>query len=62
METESLMPQSSNRLLQLSGNASTILNLFSLFPKKVELQALMKYYDANGDGSISYDEYISGLR
>lgn len=35
---------------------------FSLFPKKVELQALIKYYDVNGDGQISYDEFIRGLR
>lgn len=33
-----------------------------LFPKKVELQALMKYYDINGDGSISYEEFLNGLR
>lgn len=33
-----------------------------LFPKKVELQALIKYYDVNGDGQISYDEFIKGLR
>lgn len=34
----------------------------SLFPKKVELQALMKYYDINGDGSVSYEEFLNGLR
>ena len=33
-----------------------------LFPKKVELQALMKYYDTNKDGNISYEEFIRGLR
>lgn len=22
----------------------------------------MKYYDRNGDGSISYDEFVTGLR
>jgi len=33
-----------------------------LFPKKVELQALMKYYDLNKDGSISYEEFLTGLR
>lgn len=22
----------------------------------------MKYYDTNGDGSISYDEFLNGLR
>ena len=35
---------------------------FGLFPKKVELQALMKFYDVDGDGSISYEEFLSGLR
>jgi Ca2+-binding EF-hand superfamily protein len=33
-----------------------------LFPKKVELQQLLKYYDTNGDGSISYDEFLAGIR
>ena len=36
--------------------------MFSIFPSKVELQALMKYYDTDGDGNISYEEFISGLR
>jgi len=35
---------------------------FGIFPKKVELQALMRFYDVDGDGNISYDEFISGLR
>jgi len=35
---------------------------FGIFPKKVELQALMKYYDVNGDGRISYEEFLSGLK
>jgi Ca2+-binding EF-hand superfamily protein len=35
---------------------------FGIFPKKVELQALMKYYDTNGDGSITYDEFLNGLK
>ena len=35
---------------------------FGIFPKKVELQALMKFYDVDGDGNISYDEFLSGLR
>lgn len=35
---------------------------YGLFPKKVELQALMKYYDINGDGSISFDEFLNGLK
>jgi len=33
-----------------------------LFPKKVEIQALMKYYDLNKDGNISFDEFINGLK
>jgi len=35
---------------------------FGIFPKKVELQALMRHYDVDGDGNISYDEFIRGLR
>ena len=33
-----------------------------IFPKRVELQALMSYYDVDGDGNISYDEFVRGLR
>jgi Ca2+-binding EF-hand superfamily protein len=35
---------------------------FGIFPKKVELQALMRHYDIDGDGNVSYEEFISGLR
>jgi len=35
---------------------------FGIFPKKVELQALMKFYDLDGDGNIGYEEFLSGLR
>ena len=28
----------------------------------MELQALMKFYDVDNDGNISYEEFISGLR
>lgn len=35
---------------------------FGLFPKKVELQALMKYYDIDGDGNVTYEEFLRGLR
>ena len=38
------------------------LALYGVFPSKVELQALMKYYDVDGDGNISYEEFLSGLR
>lgn len=38
------------------------LSAFGLFPKKVELQALFKYYDINGDGSVGYEEFLNGLR
>lgn len=33
-----------------------------LFFKKVELQALMKYYDVDGDGQINLEEFLRGLR
>jgi len=36
--------------------------IVSLFPKKVEIQAIMKYYDTDNSGSISYEEFISGLK
>jgi len=35
---------------------------FGLFPKKVELQALMKFYDVDCDGNIGYEEFLRGLR
>jgi len=37
-------------------------NCYSLFPKKVEMQALIKYYDIDNDGNVSYEEFIRGLR
>lgn len=37
------------------------LGSFGFFPKKVELQALMKYFDKNSDGSIDFEEFISSL-
>lgn len=39
-----------------------ILNLYRLFFKRVELQALFKYYDVDGSGQISVDEFLRGLR
>jgi Ca2+-binding EF-hand superfamily protein len=38
------------------------LGSFGIFPKKVEVQAILKFYDVNGDGSIGYEEFLSGLR
>jgi len=38
------------------------LNTFGIFPKVVEVQALMKYYDIDGDGNVSFDEFLRGLR
>lgn len=38
------------------------LGAFGIFPKKVEIQALMKYYDVDQDGNISYDEFLRGLK
>ena len=35
---------------------------FGLFPKVVEIQALMKFYDIDGDGNITFEEFIRGLR
>lgn len=45
-----------------AGEFEQALAAFGLFPKKVEIQALMKFYDVDGDGNISYDEFLSGLR
>ena len=38
------------------------LGQFGLFPSKVELQALIKFYDADGDGNVTYNEFINGLK
>ena len=35
---------------------------FGLLPKKVDIQALFKFYDIDGDGNITYEEFIRGLR
>jgi calcyphosin len=35
---------------------------FRFFPKIVEVQALMKFFDSDGDGNISYEEFLKGLR
>jgi hypothetical protein len=41
---------------------SFLISVYSLFPKKVELQALMKFYDVDGSGSIGFEEFLGGLR
>ena len=35
---------------------------FGICPKKVGIQALMKFYDVDGDGNVSYEEFLRGLR
>lgn len=35
---------------------------FGFFPKKVDLQALLKYYDRNGDGNIDFSEFVAAIR
>jgi len=45
-----------------SGEFEQALAAFGLFPKKVELQALMKFYDIDNDGNVSYEEFLRGLR
>ena len=35
---------------------------FRVFPKKQDLQAIIKYYDTDGDGNITYEEFLRGLR
>jgi len=44
------------------GEFEQALAAFGLFPKKVELQALMKFYDVDADGNIGYEEFLRGLR
>lgn len=38
------------------------LNKIGLFPTKVQMQVLFKYYDVNGDGVVTYDEFLAALR
>ncbi len=35
---------------------------FGFFPKKVDLQALLKYYDLDKDSQISYSEFLQAMR
>jgi hypothetical protein len=70
METRNLTLRSLKKLLIALGKTSSsilitsfqFLTILRIFPKKHEIQALMKYYDTDGDGSISYDEFIKGLK
>ncbi len=38
------------------------LNKFGFFPKKYEVQALMKFYDINKDNMIDFKEFCKALR
>lgn len=38
------------------------LNKFGFFPKKVEVQALLKFYDLNNDNMIDFKEFCRVLR
>ena len=55
------MDDNGNKKLDLR-EFTEALNTYGLFPKVVEIQALMKYYDVDGDGNITYEEFIRGLR
>jgi len=37
------------------------LGAFGLFPKMVDLKAIHKYYDVDGDGNICYNEFVNAL-
>lgn len=50
------------RIFDLLFALSAVFECCRIFPKKVELQALMRHYDVDGDGNISYEEFIRGLR
>jgi len=55
------MDNNGNKKLD-KGEFTEALASYGLFPKVVEIQALMKYYDVDGDGNITYEEFIRGLR
>lgn len=60
MEIKSWTLKSLKQLLLTAG----IVTFFNrrLYPKKVDIQILMKYYDPNKDGCISYNEFLEGLK
>jgi Ca2+-binding EF-hand superfamily protein len=35
---------------------------FGIFAKKVDIQALHKYYDVNNDGNIDFNEYLTAFK
>lgn len=39
----------------------TFIYRLRFFPKKVDLQAIHKYYDTDQDGTISYNEFLNAL-
>jgi calcyphosin len=55
------MDVNGNRKLD-AGEFTEALATFGLFPSKVEIQALLKHYDVDGDGNITYEEFLRGLR
>lgn len=55
------MDNNGNKKLD-QGEFTEALAGYGLFPKVIEIQALMKYYDVDGDGNITYEEFIRGLR
>lgn len=59
MEMASSTPLNSNKL---SLDLGKIFLLHRLFPKRTDLQALMQFYDVDGDGNITYEEFVMGLR
>jgi len=50
-----------NHLLSLK-EFEKALAAFGFFPKVVDLQALLKYYDRNGDGNIDFEEFVAAIR
>jgi len=50
-----------NHLLSLK-EFEKALAAFGFFPKIVDLQALLKYYDKNGDGNIDFEEFVAAVR
>lgn len=55
------MDNNGNKKLDLE-EFNQALNEYGLFPKVIEVQALMKFYDVDGDGNITYEEFIRGLK